>query len=246
MSVPVHVPVLCDHGLVPWRAPTGWTGVLGAHSLCTTSCSRLPCRQRRRSHHWHHPAGLADTRSWQHSWGSCPCPAGTEKSALPGVLDAQGPAWGAFTGTVPVLGAPWAHGCCPQVELLALVDLQGAVSVSVDNVTFEQCYLDVVSPTAAGTARAVWAGRVTSDPFRGGCLGAVTLSKNRTMVQKAKGQGQARILPWPGTPAWGKLGEWGRGAGGKGHLGDPFAFVVPYPLSPPHCHLSLARAVLQL
>ncbi|NWR07465.1 AEGP protein, partial [Paradoxornis webbianus] len=36
-----------------------------------------------------------------------------------------------------------------QVELLALVDLQGAASVSVDNVTFEQCYLDVVSPTAA-------------------------------------------------------------------------------------------------
>ncbi|NXR51069.1 AEGP protein, partial [Hippolais icterina] len=36
-----------------------------------------------------------------------------------------------------------------QVELLALVDLQGLASVSVDNVTFEQCYLDVVSPTAA-------------------------------------------------------------------------------------------------
>ncbi|NWR20762.1 AEGP protein, partial [Emberiza fucata] len=35
-----------------------------------------------------------------------------------------------------------------QVELLALVDLQGSASVSVDNVTFEQCYLDVVSPTA--------------------------------------------------------------------------------------------------
>ncbi|NXY61720.1 AEGP protein, partial [Callaeas wilsoni] len=36
-----------------------------------------------------------------------------------------------------------------QVELLALVDLQGSASVSVDNVTFEQCYLEVVSPTAA-------------------------------------------------------------------------------------------------
>ncbi|XP_077644006.1 apical endosomal glycoprotein [Lonchura striata] len=36
-----------------------------------------------------------------------------------------------------------------QVELLALVDLQGSASVSVDNVTFKQCYLDVVSPTAA-------------------------------------------------------------------------------------------------
>ncbi|NXO83541.1 AEGP protein, partial [Sitta europaea] len=36
-----------------------------------------------------------------------------------------------------------------QVELLALVDLQGSASVSVDNVTFEQCYLDIVSPTAA-------------------------------------------------------------------------------------------------
>nr|XP_041575661.1 apical endosomal glycoprotein [Taeniopygia guttata] len=36
-----------------------------------------------------------------------------------------------------------------QVELLALVDLQGLASVSVDNVTFKQCYLDVVSPTAA-------------------------------------------------------------------------------------------------
>ncbi|XP_038012292.1 apical endosomal glycoprotein isoform X2 [Motacilla alba alba] len=36
-----------------------------------------------------------------------------------------------------------------QVELLALVDLQGSASVSVDNVTFEQCYLDVASPTAA-------------------------------------------------------------------------------------------------
>ncbi|NXR67908.1 AEGP protein, partial [Rhadina sibilatrix] len=35
-----------------------------------------------------------------------------------------------------------------QVELLALVDLQGSASVGVDNVTFEQCYLDV-SPTAA-------------------------------------------------------------------------------------------------
>ncbi|NXO72987.1 AEGP protein, partial [Phainopepla nitens] len=36
-----------------------------------------------------------------------------------------------------------------QVELLALVDLQGSASVSVDNVTFEQCELDVVLPTAA-------------------------------------------------------------------------------------------------
>ncbi|NXO39912.1 AEGP protein, partial [Locustella ochotensis] len=36
-----------------------------------------------------------------------------------------------------------------QVELLALVDLQSSESVGVDNVTFEQCYLDVVSPTAA-------------------------------------------------------------------------------------------------
>ncbi|XP_014736528.1 PREDICTED: apical endosomal glycoprotein [Sturnus vulgaris] len=36
-----------------------------------------------------------------------------------------------------------------QVELLALVDLQGLESVGVDNVTFEQCYLDVVLPTAA-------------------------------------------------------------------------------------------------
>ncbi|NXU46816.1 AEGP protein, partial [Drymodes brunneopygia] len=36
-----------------------------------------------------------------------------------------------------------------QVELLALVDLQGSASVSVDNVTFEQCYLNTVSPTAA-------------------------------------------------------------------------------------------------
>ncbi|NXY37447.1 AEGP protein, partial [Pomatorhinus ruficollis] len=36
-----------------------------------------------------------------------------------------------------------------QVELLALVDLQASANVSVDNVTFEQCYLDVVSPTAA-------------------------------------------------------------------------------------------------
>ncbi|NXB12753.1 AEGP protein, partial [Cnemophilus loriae] len=36
-----------------------------------------------------------------------------------------------------------------QVELLALVDLQGSANVNVDNVTFEQCYLDMVSPTAA-------------------------------------------------------------------------------------------------
>ncbi|NXO22418.1 AEGP protein, partial [Cisticola juncidis] len=36
-----------------------------------------------------------------------------------------------------------------QVELLAQVDLQGSASVGVDNVTFEQCYLDVVSPIAA-------------------------------------------------------------------------------------------------
>ncbi|NWR89547.1 AEGP protein, partial [Furnarius figulus] len=34
-----------------------------------------------------------------------------------------------------------------QVELLALVDLQGLENVGVDNVTFEQCYLDMVSPT---------------------------------------------------------------------------------------------------
>ncbi|NWU85567.1 AEGP protein, partial [Onychorhynchus coronatus] len=36
-----------------------------------------------------------------------------------------------------------------QVELLALVDLQGSASVGIDNVTFEQCHLGVVSPTAA-------------------------------------------------------------------------------------------------
>ncbi|NXG02154.1 AEGP protein, partial [Sakesphorus luctuosus] len=33
-----------------------------------------------------------------------------------------------------------------QVELLGLVDLQGLASVGIDNVTFEQCYIDVVSP----------------------------------------------------------------------------------------------------
>ncbi|NXN89128.1 AEGP protein, partial [Bombycilla garrulus] len=36
-----------------------------------------------------------------------------------------------------------------QVELLAQVDLQGSASVSVDNVTFEQCYFDVALLTAA-------------------------------------------------------------------------------------------------
>ncbi|NWW71599.1 AEGP protein, partial [Climacteris rufus] len=36
-----------------------------------------------------------------------------------------------------------------QVELLALVDLRGSASAGVDNVTFEQCYLDAVSSTAA-------------------------------------------------------------------------------------------------
>ncbi|NXR31189.1 AEGP protein, partial [Zosterops hypoxanthus] len=36
-----------------------------------------------------------------------------------------------------------------QVELLALVDLQGSASVRVDNVTFEQCHVDAASPTAA-------------------------------------------------------------------------------------------------
>ncbi|NXM76420.1 AEGP protein, partial [Serilophus lunatus] len=36
-----------------------------------------------------------------------------------------------------------------QVELLALVDLQNSANVGVDNVTFEQCSLDVVSPAAA-------------------------------------------------------------------------------------------------
>ncbi|KAJ7410889.1 hypothetical protein BTVI_51898 [Pitangus sulphuratus] len=36
-----------------------------------------------------------------------------------------------------------------QVELLALVDLQGSESVGIDDVTFKQCHLDVVSPTAA-------------------------------------------------------------------------------------------------
>ncbi|NXG15058.1 AEGP protein, partial [Grallaria varia] len=36
-----------------------------------------------------------------------------------------------------------------QVELLALVDLQGSASVGIDNVTFEQCYLDTASPTPA-------------------------------------------------------------------------------------------------
>ncbi|NXK93538.1 AEGP protein, partial [Formicarius rufipectus] len=36
-----------------------------------------------------------------------------------------------------------------QVELLALVDLRDSASVGIDNVTFEQCHLDLVSPTAA-------------------------------------------------------------------------------------------------
>ncbi|NXA09351.1 AEGP protein, partial [Sapayoa aenigma] len=36
-----------------------------------------------------------------------------------------------------------------QVELLALVDLQSSASIGVDNVTFEQCSLHVVSPAAA-------------------------------------------------------------------------------------------------
>lgn len=165
LSISLH-PVTMGwcHGGLPQRGP----GVLGAHSLCITSCSRLPSHQCHRSHHWHHSAGLADTRSRQHNWGSCSCPAGREKPTLPGVLEAQGPAWGAFGGQCQCCQAPRAHGCCPQVELLALVDLQGSASVRVDNVTFEQCHVDAASPTAAGMASGVWAGR-TPLPWPGGC-----------------------------------------------------------------------------
>lgn len=74
---------------------------------------------------------------------------------------------GLLVGQCQCCQAPQAHGCCPQVELLALVDLQGSASVSVDNVTFEQCYLDVVSPTAAGMPRGAWAGRVPKGPSMG-------------------------------------------------------------------------------
>ncbi|XP_009070402.1 PREDICTED: apical endosomal glycoprotein, partial [Acanthisitta chloris] len=42
-----------------------------------------------------------------------------------------------------------AHGHHLQVELLALVDLQDSESIGIDNVTFEQCHIDVVSPAAA-------------------------------------------------------------------------------------------------
>lgn len=65
-------------------------------------------------------------------------------------------------------------------------------------------------------------------PFHG--LGAVALSRSRTTVQRAE-PGQAHTLPWRGTPAWGKLGEWHRGAERKGPLGDPFAFMMLLPLS---------------
>lgn len=64
-------------------------------------------------------------------------------------------------------------------------------------------------------------------------------------MQRAE-PGQAHTLPWHGTPAWGKLGEWHRGAERKGCLRDLFAFMMLYPFPLPHHHLSLARAVLQL
>lgn len=124
--------------------------------------------------------------------------------------------------------APQAHGCCPQVELLALVDLQGSASVSVDNVTFKQCYLDVVSPTAAGMARGAWAGKVTPHPFHGGCLVAVALSKSRTMVHKAEGRAQSCLGLGPLSGV-----NLGSGAVGQGErtFGGPVCFCDALPLS---------------
>uniref|UniRef100_A0A8C3NJS1 Uncharacterized protein n=1 Tax=Geospiza parvula TaxID=87175 RepID=A0A8C3NJS1_GEOPR len=71
-----------------------------------------------------------------------------------------------------------------QVELLALVDLQGSASVGVDNVTFEQCYLDVVSPTAAGMAR-----KLSCNFERGMCGWYQDLSSDFKWVHST-GQGQ--------------------------------------------------------
>ncbi|XP_068067764.1 apical endosomal glycoprotein isoform X3 [Anomalospiza imberbis] len=71
-----------------------------------------------------------------------------------------------------------------QVELLALVDLQGSASVGVDNVTFEQCYLDVVSPTAAGMAR-----ELSCNFERGMCGWYQDLSSDFKWVHST-GQGQ--------------------------------------------------------
>lgn len=121
------------------------------------------------------PLGVVSVSLWEREAGPSRCAGHT----------------GTSLGQCQCSWAPWAHGCCPQVELLALVDLQGSASVSVDNVAFEQCYLDVVSPTAAGTARGTWAGRVTPHSFHGGCLVAVTLSKSRIVVLDTEGQGPA-------------------------------------------------------
>ncbi|XP_064249709.1 apical endosomal glycoprotein isoform X6 [Passer domesticus] len=71
-----------------------------------------------------------------------------------------------------------------QVELLALVDLQGSASVSVDNVTFEQCYLNTVSPTAAGMAR-----ELSCNFERGMCGWYQDLSSDFKWVHST-GQGQ--------------------------------------------------------
>ncbi|NWI43480.1 AEGP protein, partial [Picathartes gymnocephalus] len=67
-----------------------------------------------------------------------------------------------------------------QVELLAQVDLQGSASVSVDNVTFEQCYLDVVSPMAA---------ELSCNFERGMCSWYQDLSSDFRWV-RSTGQGQ--------------------------------------------------------
>lgn len=158
---------------------------------------------------------------------------------------AQGPAWLAAGRAVPVL--PGTLGslpppCCPQVELLGLVDLQDSESAAIDNVTFVQCHLDMVPPGAMGMASGAWAGR-TAMGRRGpwppclqrwimlpwGCLVTVTLSPAQGQDHGAEAlRARAEHTSSPRTPAWGEPGEWGRGAEEKGHLQDPFSFGVPY------------------
>ncbi|XP_052670983.1 apical endosomal glycoprotein isoform X2 [Harpia harpyja] len=132
-----------------------------------------------------------------------------------------------------------------QVELLGLVDLQDSASAAIDNVTFVQCHLDMVPPGATGMASGAWAGRTAM-----GRRAPWPPCPQRWVMLPWGLPGDCHPVPSPGTgpwcrsprvraehassprtSAWGEPGEWGRGAEEKGHLGDPFAFGVPYPHS---------------
>lgn len=218
-----------------WVAAGVW-GAAGAHRRHL--CARLPRRQRRRSHRWHHQPGLAHAGAGWHSWGTCPCPAGREDPTLPGVPGLREQPGGLPAGQCR---------CCPGLTPLPRHPRSSCWGGWTCRTRPAQPSIPWCSRSATSTRRhqrpRVWPGNAGRAAWAGGDPGPTPqrwgLSpcpqpRGRAVVQERWGQGWAQRCPE--TPAWAELGE-GPGSREKGTFGTCLLLgcliATPSPPSPP-------------